>query len=232
MLLQTFSRALISVVAAASLCPFMAHAKSKVDVGPVYINMHVLNYGKTTEILNMGGARADATLQLLPDHPWLCGVILKPTVTFAEGDGSYWCTGLGIGQCLPVTDTVTVAGVVGVLYSSLTTHTDLPMFGLEDLRQKTTGTTPYVGFEVYYTPNDCWMFSGSVQYGWSNTRTTLQDIGFSENDCKGPSYSLMVDYYFTPCWSVNLAGGYNRMLSQEKHGFRATGLRLGLGYTF
>ncbi len=207
-------------------------ATNKVDVGPVYINMHVLNYGKTTQILNMGGARADATLQVCPDHPWLCGLLLKPSVTFADGDGRYFTTGLGVGQAIPVCDSLTLAGIVGVMYSRLTTHTNIPAFGLTDLRQKTWGTTPYVGLEAYWTISPRWLVSGSMQYGWANTRTDLEVIGNSKGKSSGPSYSLMVDYYFTPTWSVNMAGAYNRMLSQELHGFRAAGLRVGIGYTF
>ncbi len=221
-----------SIIAGMVLCTSFAYAKNKIDAGPVYINMHVLNYGKTTQILNMGGVRADSTLQPFSNHPWLKGILVKPTITLAEGDGSYFCAGLGLGQCVPVTDTLTFSAVVGILYSSLKTRTNLPDFGLSDLRQKTTGTTPYVGLEAYYKPCDDWLLSGSVQYGWSSSRTTLQDIGFSEGSSKGPSYSLMADYYMTPCWSINAALGYNRMLSQELHGFRALGARLGVGYTF
>ncbi len=221
-----------SLTAGMVMCTSFVHARNKIDVGPVYINMHVLNYGKTTQILNMGGIRADSTLQPFADHAWLKGILVKPTITFAEGDGSYFNTGLGLGQCVPVTDTLTFSAVVGVIYSSLKTHTDLPDFGLSHLRQKTTGTTPYIGLEAYYKPCDDWLFSGSIQYGWSSSRTNLQDIGFSEGSSKGPSYSLMADYYLTCCWSVNAAVGYNRMLSQEQHGFRALGARLGLGYTF
>ena len=40
----------------------------------------------------------------------------------------------------------------------------------------------------------------------------------------------MIDYQLTEHWSVNASAGFNLMLSKEKHGIRAQGARLGLGY--
>ncbi len=219
-------------VAALSLTS-MLPATSKVDFGPVYINMRVLEDGRTKDHLDLGGARVDATIQPLPGHPYLKGVAVKPTFTYAVGGrGHYTTGGLGLGHFIPVGKCVLITPLVGVTWSRLTTRTDFPMFGLFRVREKFTSWTPYAGGEISWFPNDTWMFSASMNWGWAKTRTHLDGLGLSKGESQGPVYSAMVDYYLNKCWSINVAVGYNHSKTQEKHGIRGLGTRVGTGYTW
>lgn len=208
------------------------YGHGKIDVGPVYIHTDVLESGQVKDKLDTYGMRADGTLQAFPCSPWLQGVFVKPTVTYAEGDGKYFSTGCGLAHYIPITCKFKLAPSVGVNYTTVRSNTDFPAFGLYDLKQRFRAWTPYVGLEGYYTFNDQWMLSGGIQYGWAKTRTEYETLGTFKGESKGLSYSAMVDYYFTKCWSVNLAVAYNHQRTQERHGNKSLGGRLGLGYTY
>ncbi len=213
------------------MCPgAAAEASGKIDVGPIYVNMRVLMNGHTQDRLDMYGARADATLQVCPDHNYLEGLVVKPTITYADGKGTFFATGIGLGQYIPITETISITPSFGFAYSNLQTWVDYPFYGR--LRQTTRAWVPYLSLDATYSPSECWMISGCIQYGWAHTRTNIHSLASSEGRSSGASYSLMVDYYITECWSVNAAWAYNEQLTHELHGTRASGGRLGLGYTY
>lgn len=209
-----------------------AQAAGKIDFGPVYVNMRVLENGDVRDRLDMYGARGDATLQVFPGHCYLKGLVVKPSITFADGKGTFFATGIGVGYAVPVMDKVLVTTAVGYTYCSLNTHVSYPDFGLFHLKQDTSSTAPYLGIDVSYKVLPCLLLSASYQYGWARTRTTIETLGFSKGKSSGGTYSAMVDYYFTECWSVNAAWAYNEMLTHELHGTKSNGCRIGLGYTY
>lgn len=198
----------------------------KVDVGALYVHMDVLESGKTVHTMEMGGARVDATLQIV--H----GLVLKPMLLYATGGGDFTSGGLGLGYYIPICDQFAILPSAGGTYSDIRTHFSLPAFGLFRLHEKFESMSGYVSLEMSYKPIECIRVSTVLQYAWSRTRTTIDVLGSSKSSTKGWNYALTGDYYLTENWSLNVAGGYNLTLSQEKHGIRAAGVRAGVGYTY
>jgi hypothetical protein len=223
---------ILSCVLSLFIFPIMTYASGKIDAGPVYINMKVLQHGKTQQTLEMYGFRADATIQVFPGEGLFRGIVVKPSGTWAEGSGNFVTGGIGIGHYTPIMDCLAVTPLVGIVYSRLSTWVDYSEFGLSIQKQIACATTPYVGIDICYTINPQWLVSGSIQYGWAAGRTYIGILGLSKGQSAGPTLSAMVDYYVTPQWSINAAWAYNHTLTQERHGMKASGCRLGLGYTY
>lgn len=216
----------------ASLLPATTQAAGKIDFGPVYINMKVLQNGKTQMELDMGGFRGDGTIQLFPGQGLLRGLVAKPSITYAQGDGHFVGAGIGLGHYTPITKAFAITPVIGLTYSRLSTRVDYSQYGLGKLSQVTTASAPYLALDACYTFNPTWMLSGSIQYGWAAGRTDIQTLGFSKGQSTGFAYSLMLDYYLDSSWSVNLGWAYNHMVTQELHGNKGSGVRLGIGYSY
>lgn len=216
------------LVIAGSVC-----ASGKIDFGPCWVDMQVLEHGKTKEHIEMTGGRLDATIQLFPGDNPLQSLIAKPSLTWAEGDGNFLSTGISLGIYTPITNKFTVTPVAGVTYNKLSTKVDY--YGFK-LKQITSATTPFIGVDLCYCLNYQWVLSGSFQYGWAAGRTYIDGLFgknlFSKGESCGPTCSVMLDYYVTPEWSINAAWAYNYSLTKEKYGYKVKGLRLGLGYTY
>lgn len=240
--MQKFKWIAAATVAGLLAC-FSLSAHGRVDAGPVYVHLDVLEHGKTIDKLDMEGFRADGNFQIYS------GLVFKPAFAIAGGRGEYYSGTLALGFYLPMKDlTPFLDGLsfmpqAGWTGSRLKTHINLPIpqFGIviPGVLEIFRSSTEFVGLEATYQLLSNVSISGSVIYGWSNTTTTLQKEfpDTSQNlrvkapsSSKGWSYSAMVDYQFTTHWSVNVAGVYNLMLSKENHGIRASGVRLGLGY--
>jgi outer membrane scaffolding protein for murein synthesis (MipA/OmpV family) len=206
--------------------PLCAKIKGKVDIGPVLVDLDILESGRTIDTQHMKGVRGDATVIF-----WR-GIFLKPSYTWANGDGRLSAGGIGIGQYIPFNDKFTVMGSVGVSFSSIRSKIDLEAFALSDVTQKFRSTSPYVCLEFTYLFAEKWTLMGTVQYAWSHTQTVIKHVFSDKGHSVGPNYSLGIDYSINKNWSVTFAGGYNISLSHEKHGIRAKGLKLGLAYYF
>ncbi|MDP1836279.1 MAG: hypothetical protein Q8K75_10200 [Chlamydiales bacterium] len=235
---MTWKNVLSLFILISSWIPCGAFASGKVDFGPCYVNMKVLQHGKTQNTLEMYGVRGDATIQVFPGESIVRGIVIKPSGTWAEGDGNFVSTGVSLGHytplgfCTPFLEDVAVTPIFGVVYSRLSTWVDYAEFGLPNLKQVTSATTPYLGIDVAWQINPRWLLSGSFQYGWAAGRTHIDVLGFSKGQSTGPTCSVMLDYYITQCWSVNAAWAYNHSLTQELHGMKVNGCRIGLGYTY
>lgn len=231
-----------SVAVAGLLSCLDLSAHGRVDAGPIYVHLDVLEHGKSIDKLDMEGFRADGYFQIYS------GLIFKPAFAIAGGRGEYYSGTTAIGfyipmcELTPFLDGLSFLPQVGWTGSRLKTHVNLPVpqaaIVIPGVLEIFRSTTVFVGLEGTYQLLSNVSISGSLLYGWSKTDTTLQkevtplgplDVKAPSNT-KGFSYSAMVDYQFTDHWSVNLAGVYNLMLSKENHGIRASGVRLGLGY--
>lgn len=210
--------------------PLSAEIKGRVDVGPAYIEVDVLQSGKTAHTRHLWAIRGDATIVF-----WK-GIFLKPTVTWGEGNARLAIGGIGIGQCIPITDDLMLMPSVGVVWSYFRTKIDYEVSGLptfEDLTEKFRSRSPYIALEFSYKIDPKWTLMGVYQYAWSQTHTDIEPLISNEksHSC-GPNYSLAIDYSINCNWSVSLGVGYNITLSKEKHGLRGKGAKLGLVYYF
>lgn len=200
----------------------------KVDVGAVFVNLDILESGKTTETLHMYGAKADATVLI-----WN-GVCIKPNLIWASGEGELVSASIGLGHCTPIpwVDGLILTPSIGYTYSYVSFHTDFEQFGLEHLRERFHSDSCYLALDLCYTFCEKWSLLGSYQYSWSHTLTKIEDLGSDKSHCCGPNYSLGLEYSITKQWAVNLGAAYNTSLSKEKHGIRGKGIKLGVAYYF
>lgn len=212
----------------ASICTFLlsttllADSKAKIDVGPAFIHLDILESGKTIDRMDMPGVRADA------NYMFENGICIKPTVLYGSNNGSLLSVGASVGQYIPCGDQWSFLPNLGVSYSYVHTTVDFPSFGLLDLKEKFRSISPFLGLDAYYTFTPTWRICGSFQYAWSRTHTEIQHLPKSKSHCQGPIYSLLLEKDITPSWSLNLGMGYNISLTKEKHGLRGTGVKLGL----
>jgi len=231
---MTLIRALLLCLLSLSY-PLLAQPKGKIDAGPTYLNVGVYLNGTKVKTSHFYGGSATGTLLpfygLCCDTQLLDGIVLKPRLLVAGGDGDIWNTGLGIGYYIPLGD-FSLIPQFGASKGGLRTSAPDVILG-PDVTQHSKSWSSFVGLDLSYTYCD-WMFSVSYQYAWSHTRTSydvLPGLAFNEK-ADGSNVAVQVDYFFNPCWSINAAAAYNESLSKENHGLKIYGFRLGLGYTF
>lgn len=203
-----------------------ANCCGKVDVGPIFMHVDVLESGHTVKRMDIGGIRADAAIKTD------CGFCFKPTVTYGVGHGHLFSGGAGLGFCIPVCDGLIATPLVGCNYTNLRTYVNLHFPGATHLKERFRSVSPYVGLEATYTICTGWRLGGFVQYAWSRTHTTLSHLASDRSWSKGFNYAASLEKDLNEKWSVNAAIGYNNSLSKEKHGLRGYGVKLGLVYWF
>ncbi|MBA2728558.1 MAG: hypothetical protein H0U49_10355 [Parachlamydiaceae bacterium] len=205
--------------------PLEATCDGKIDIGPAFVHIDILEHGHTVKRMDMWAVRTDASYMV-----WK-GVFVKPTLLYANGGsakGGLFTAGFAIGHYTPINAMFAVSPQVGVTYSHLWTKIDMPLFGLEKLNEKFKALSPYLGIEICCKLDDGWRIYGSYQYAWSRSKTIISHIGKFKSNCEGPTYSFLIEKDLSDKWSVNFGGAYNLSLSKEKHGLRGTGLKAGI----
>lgn len=200
----------------------------KVDIGPAFIQLDILESGKTIETRDLWAVKGDATIVVYK------GLFIKPGFIWGDGKAQFSAFSIGVGHAFPVYDGLTLLPSVGIAFSYLKTDIDYNFNGflLEDLTEKFRSRSPYVALEVTYKLSDCWTIMGLFQYAWSRTYTTLESLYSDKSHSCGPNYGLAVEYSLNQCWALTFGVGYNITLSKEKHGLRGKGAKLGLAYYF
>lgn len=199
-----------------------AEAAGKVDVGAIYVNLQLINNGDKSQELDLYGARIDTSFQIV--H----GLLGKVAASYANGDGSdFVFLTTALGYYIPIQKCFILIPQGGLSYSHLNTKLD-PF----DLDEKFTSYTPFVGIEAVYKYSECINISGSVLYGFAQTKTEIESFPNTKGESKGPSYAIMAEYMLTKCASISLTWAYNLSMSREKHGIKGQGARLAFGYYF
>lgn len=209
--------------------------KGKVDVGPAYIHIDILESNKTVRSMDLCAGRADATIIFLKDRGWN----LKPVILYGSGGsktGQIFSAGVGLGHCFPITEMITLNPLFGVNYTYLDTHIRIPLlepvFGKDRFLETFRSISPFIGLEAYLELTPCWRICATVQYAWSRTHTKIKKVLKDKSRTQGFNYALLIEYDFMKNFSVNIGGAYNLSLSKEKHGIRAAGVKLGFAYWF
>lgn len=203
--------------------------RGKVDVGPAYVHIDVLESGKTVKTMNMIAGRADASILIWEGKGWC----IKPYALYASGGGELFTGGVGLGHCFPVNDKLTITPIVGCTYTYMHTHIHVEMEGFKfRFKEKFRSYSPYIGAELVWNITPCFRACLMFQYAWSQTRTVINKLIKDKNHSKGPNYSAMLEYDLNEQWSVNVAAAYNITLSKEKHGLRGAGVKLGIARWF
>lgn len=201
--------------------------KGKIDVGAAFIDVDVLESGKTVETLHMVGVKADLTVLFYK------GWFIEPNIIWAQGDGRLVAGTIGIGHYFPIGKRLTILPSVGWGFSHLHNEIDLPTpLGKMEFTRKFHSTSPYISLKVNYQLAEKFYVFGYVQYAWSSTKTTLVHLLSDKSHSEGPNYAVGVEYSVTPKWSITAGVAYNISLSHEKHGLRAKGAKIGVSYYF
>lgn len=202
----------------------------KVDIGPAYIHLDVLESNHTIRKRELWGARGDACV--IFDN----GIVIKPTLLGASGDSDLWNGSLGVGLCAPFWNQLYITPLFGVSYTYFHSKYSLQLPHIPDMhvkvREKIRSIGPYLGLDICWSFADCYRFYASYQYTWSRVRTEIKPLFKGKNHTQGPSYAVSLERDLTDQWSINVGAAYNISLSKEKHGLRGYGVKIGTSYWF
>lgn len=214
------------------ITPSHAEIKGKIDAGPAWVHIDVLESNKTVKKIDMAAIKADSTILI-----WK-GVCLKPNILYGKNGVSETASGgIGIGHYTPFCEKFSITPSIGCSFTQFKTHFNYRLpFGSVTLKERFHSVSPYACMEASYCFASGWRLCGIYQYVFSKTNTKITSaIGFNSttrSHPKGPNYALILEKDLNANWSVNIAGAYNISLTKEKHGLRAYGARIALAYWF
>lgn len=201
----------------------------RLDVGPAYLHIDVLESGHTIKDIDMAGFKADGCFIV-----WK-GLCLKPMVLYGRKGHSEIATGgCGLGFCFPLRDNFSITPSVGCNFTQFKTNLHISVMDqfVLHLKERFRSVSPYLSLEACYTFFQVWRLIGCYQYSWSHTHTKIKGMDTVKSDPEGSNYGLMIERDLNDCWSINLGAAYNVSLTKEKHGLRGYGARLGIAYWF
>lgn len=200
--------------------------RGKADLGPTYVHIDILENGKTVDRKDMGGVKGDLTLLI---HQ---GLYVKPSFILAWNKGKLASGSLAMGYYIPVKSYLKFMPHAGVTFGYLSTKVDIALLNLQDKKERFRSISPFLGMEICFTYAEKWTFTGIYQFAWSRTHTKIKSVLSDKGRSCGSNYSFGIEYSITDQWAVNAGIGFNESLSKEKHGIRAKGAKIGLGYYF
>lgn len=200
--------------------------KARIDAGPAYVHVDMLESGKTRRSLDLYAARVDATVLLFQ------AVAIKPSLMLADGKANLNTGAIGVGFCYPITENLVISPSVGYTETHFKSRINFPNYFLFHLREKFRSQGYYGALELAWTFMPTWRLYFSYQYAWSYVKTTIRPLATTKNHTQGPYYAATLEKDITKNWSISLSGGYNISLSKEKHGLRGAGAKLGVVYWF
>lgn len=204
-----------------------AECWGRVDVGPAYVKVDMLESGKTVRSLDLAAIKGEGSALLF------CGLCLKPSLLLASGKGTTLNSGsLGLGVCIPLPLKISVTPCVGLTETQFRSRIDLPQYGLFKQKEKFRSQGQYIGCEVAWTFVKGWRLYGLAQMCWSRVHWRVGEFLHTKQHCKGPNYAVALEHDLCDYLSVSLGAGYNSSLSKEKHGLRGKGVKLGLALWF
>lgn len=225
----------LSLILIAPTLSYAYQIRGRADVSFLGMTISHLANNKTVNKSNIFGTRVDATIVPFEGY----GIAFKPMAAYATGEGDLVQGGIQIAHYTPINDCITLVPGIGYTYSDFRSKIKIPISPVDSLNidQKVDSNVIFCACDVYYTINEQWMLTGVFQYGWARSHSkihsdVLEIYDVEKGSSDGPSIAGMVDYYITKSWSINGAVGYSKTLSKERHGLKAFGYKVGLGYLF
>lgn len=198
--------------------------RGKTDIGPAYVHLDVLNFGKTVKTMDMAAIKVDSNYLI---HKGLC---IKPGVLYGSNRGSLLTVSMGLGYALPYKRWCFTPSA-GVFFTKVKTTVPIEFFGFKvKAKEQFTSWSSYLSFEIFYTIAKNWRTGFQYQYAWSRSHTTIKGFGSDKTNAKGPSYAWILERDLSDHWSINFGAAYNVSLTREKHGLRGYGAKLGIAY--
>lgn len=201
-----------------------AAMSARIDIGPAYAKVDMLESNKTVRSLNLAAVKGDATIVVYE------GLCIKPSFLLASGKANLNSASVGVGYCIPLPYKITLTPSVGVTETRFRSKLNLPDYGLFKLKERFVSQGQYVSLDISWTFIQDWRVYGMAQWCWSRVRTKINSFPSSRNHTQGPNYAIALEKDINKQFSVSLAAGYNLSLSKEKHGLRGVGVKLGLAY--
>jgi hypothetical protein len=198
----------------------------RVDLGPAYASIDMLESGHTVRTLNLYGGKIDATLPL---YKSLC---IKPSYLFANGKANLNSWSLGVAVCIPFLSKFYFTPSLGYTETHFKSRLNLRGYGLFHLREKFKSEGLYLGADLCWCITDTWRTYFQYNFAWSYVKTTIRPVSKTRDHTQGPSYALALEKDLASWCSICIAGGYNISLSKEKHGLRGKGAKLGLVFWY
>lgn len=220
-------KSILCAIASCLILPLFSGdiCKARIDAGPAYVHVDMLESGKTRRSLDLYAGRIDATI--------VCyGVAIKPSLMLADGKANLNTGSIGIGFCYPLTEDFTISPSIGYTETHFKSRINFPEYNLSHLREKFKSQGYYTALELGWTFMPTWRVYVSYQYAWSYVKTTIRPLATTKNHTQGPYYAATLEKDINKNWSISLSGGYNISLSKEKHGLRGAGTKLGIVYWF
>jgi hypothetical protein len=199
-----------------------ADVKGKLDLGPTYAHIDILESGHTVRTMDLPAIKGEANINFYK------GFCLKPNFLYGSNKGYLFNAGIGLGYFIPLDDHISITPSVGWSFTDLRTTINLPIFNLRHLKERFRSNSPYIGVEVTYRFSPCLRATAAYQYAWSRTHTIIKHLASTHSHTEGPNYSFMVERDINSKWSVYIGGAYNISLTKEKHGLRAYGAKIGI----
>lgn len=203
-----------------------AECKARIDIGPAFANVDMIENGKTARTLNLWGIKADASFLIYK------GLCLKPSFFSATGQANLNNASIGLGFSIPVTDCFCVTPSFGYSETHYKSRISFPDYGLFHLREKFVSRGKYICLDFSWTFIEKWRLYGLAQYSWSRVHSHIVPILKHKNNTEGPNFALAIERDINEHFSVSLGAAYNSSLSHEKIGLRGKGLKLGLVYWY
>lgn len=220
---HSFLRSLLCAFLLFLSAPIFAETLGRVDIGPAYVHIDMLESGHTRRKLNLYAVKGDSTILIYK------GLCIKPGFLLADGDASLNTWNAGLGFYYPVNDCLSVTPGYG--YSETRFKSSFDMNGMH-LHERFVSRAQYLSLDVTWKFAENWRLCGIYQYAWSHVTTKITFFGTSKSNCQGPNYALVLERDLNESFSVNLGAAYNISLTKEKHGLRGAGAKIGFVYWF
>jgi hypothetical protein len=211
--------------------------RGRVDAGPAYFHVRVLEDRETIEKIDVWGGRIDATIFFFEDS----GYCLKPFLYGAGGAGDLYGGGIGIGRYTPLCHKLVIVPTIGYSYTSLALTTDLinvtdvGEFRFPGVREHFQAGSVYIGTEVIFKLKETLTATAIYQYAfaWSHTNVRFPTwTQTADGNSQGSNVALVFDYQWNPAFALTAAFGYNSSLNEQKFGIEGFGIKLGVAYCF
>lgn len=229
-MLRLLTTSLFLLLFISSTVSLQAETRGKLDIGPAFIHIDILESGRTVKRMDMIGVRSDLSYLLYQ------GLYIKPVLLYGNGGsakGGIFSGSLGLGYYLPLREKLSIAPSFGFTYSHLWTKIDVEPLQLVGLREKFISWAPYVGLDLYINFRPDRRVCFGAQYAWSWTKTSIRHLVKNDKShSEGFAYSFLFEQDINNRWSINLGVAYNLTLTKEKHGLRGTGIKAGIVHWF
>jgi len=212
--------------------------RGKIDTGPTYVNIDVLQNGRTIRSLDLFAWKADLFYRIIS------GFSVKASGLIGGGDARFFTAGGSVGFCFPVFERINLFPNIGYCGGRFHSTIDLPIevapgmhIHIQDVNEHVKSSGPFIGLDGTFKIDETWRIILVFQYAWSKVHThfTKHKDGIDahyDSRTRGPNYAAVIEHDIADNWSLSFGVGYNLTISKDKEGLRGKGAKAGIVYWF